>query len=596
MKYAPPPDLTSNNEKPYSNPAVQTFFPDQNVSASPSILNPYQSDGSQNSSSSVQQSNFSLEKSLISERNSPYNSFRSSPVAGAAPYNPSTNPFTNQNPFVDNSAALTQVTSKSAPPRAPEPATSQNIPANISFAERLLPSNQDLLSTLPNLDKPEAVLKNPNELNSPEKISKNNTFNTSAESVIKSSLISSETTETTFSPISAVKVTEKLEHLLAEQKGDPSGEAISKLAEVNKITAAAELARSPSETLQATNESIDKLYEIKLNDTEVKTTQSGNDTWSDVFLGQEPTTQSVTSSEVHTADNNSVLTDTKTDKSNAHPSRQLGQVPPTFASISVFDVKPADQKSSLNYVPPSSLSQQTSFYPPPAPQPATAFIEAHSVSTAKPDQFSNFQNKSISFSPDQTVIDAPKNQLQETSAFNSKSIVSTSSIPPPIDSTAPVPVWNADQSSQQQALNSASNQSVYTAHSSHIYTAPNQPPLPSPIFYNPTQFANELSKQPAFSHTYNQHPPQQQSYQNPHFYGSISGQQQLYATPENNSAYPPTVSMTTTVPEPTGSATLSPVQMSVNSPTNRSTPDTVPLSFQNLVRSCRFHIFVLHIY
>jgi len=42
--------------------------------------------------------------------------------------------------------------------------------------------------------------------------------------------------------------------------------------------------------------------------------------------------------------------------------------------------------------------------------------------------------------------------------------------------------------------------------------------------------------------------------------------------------------MTTSVPEPTGSATLSPVQMSINSPPNRTTPDTVPPSFQNWVR------------
>ncbi|XP_012230482.1 uncharacterized protein [Linepithema humile] len=581
MKYAPPPDLTSNNAKPYSNPAVQTFFPNQNVSASPSILNPYQSDGSQDSSSSVQQPNSSLEKSLTLERNiSPYSSFRSSPVAGVV-HNPSTNPFANQNPFSDNFSTPTQIASKSLsraiPPRAPEPATPQNTPANVSFPG--LSPSQDLLPILPNSDKPEAALKAPNQLNLPEEVSKNNTFDTSVESVIKPTLISGEI-ETTFAPISAAKVTEKLEHLLVEQKEDPSGEATSRasLEVINKITSAAESAKSlkpQSETLQATNESIDKLYEIKLNDTEVKTAQSGSDTWSDVFLGQEPATQSVTSSEVHTADNNSVLTDTKADKSDAHPSRQLYQAPPIFASISAFDVKPADQKSSLNYVPPIPLSQQTNFYPPP-PQSATAFVEAHCVSAPKADQFSNpsYQDKNASF--DQTVIDAAKNQLQETSAFNSKAIVSTSSIP--IDSTACMSVWSADQSSQQQVLNSASNQSAY---SSQIYTAPSQPPQPPPIFYNPTQFANELPTQSAFPQTYNQHSPQQQSYQNPHFYGSTSGQQQFYTTPENNSAYPSAVSMATTVPEPTGSATLNPVQMSVNSPTNRSTPDTVPPSFQN---------------
>ncbi|XP_012539390.1 uncharacterized protein LOC105838396 isoform X2 [Monomorium pharaonis] len=580
IKYAPPPDLTSN-VNPYSNPALQTFLPTQNISAPPTILNPYESEGlAQNNNSSVQQaSSEQFPKSEQLSRNSSlHNSFRSSPVTTGASCNTSVT-STNQNPFFESSSASAQFPSSSSrpiPARILEPATPQNTPANVSFPGFAPYVNRDL-PPISNFDKEITALKNSNQLNSPPEFSKGGTIETTTESAYKPTLIPGET-ETTFAPISAAKVTEKLEHLLAEQQENSSSVAATEaLAEVDEITSsvATELTKSfksQSDALKATNEIIDKPHEATLNNVQGKAAQSGSDTWSDVFLGQEPA-QSVICPEVHTADNNPIVTDLQT-KSNAHPSQQHYQVQSISMPSSTFYIdKPAEQKSSLNYVSPIQLPQQVpssvDFYnlPKSTEQSASVFFEP-----AKSNQFSSFslQEKNANSPFGQPVVNVTNNPppAQENSAFSSKAI----------DSATHVPFWNADQSSQTQ-LNVTSNQPAYTTPNQSVYTAPIQ--QPAPTFYNPAQFANELPKQSTFPHTYDQQSLQQQSCQNPSFYGN-SGLQQPYAIPSNNTGYPsPAVSMTTSVPEPTGSATLSPVQMSVNSPTNRTTPDTIPPSFQN---------------
>lgn len=585
MKYAPPPDLTSNNASPYTNPTFQTFLPTQNVSAPPTILNPYESEGlAQSNNSSVQQISFLSEQLPISEqlsRNSSlHNSFRSSPVATGTSYNPSVTP-TNQNSFFESSSVSAPIASSSRPipARVLEPATPQNTPANVSFPGFASYANRDLLPTS-NFDK-EIVLKNSNQLNSPSEFLKGNILETTTEFVYKPTLISGET-EATFTPISAAKVTEKLEHLLAEQQENSSSITTPKVSsEVDEITSsvATELTKSfesQSDVLKATNEIIDKSHEAKLNDVQGKAAQPGSDTWSDVFLGQEPTAQSAICPEIHTTDNNPIITDLQTAKS--HPPQQHYQVQSISMPSSTFYIdKPAEQKSSLNYVSPVQLPQQNDFYslPKPTEQSASVFFES-----TKPNLFPSFssQERNTNSPFRQSLVSATNNlpPAPENSAFSSKAIDS-----------AHVPFWNADQSSQSQVLNAASSQQAYTTPSQPIHTTPIQ--QSAPVFYNPAQFANEQPKQSTFPHTYDQRSPQQQLYQTPSFYESSSGLQQPYAIPENNiannTAYPsPAVSMAASVPEPTGSATLSPVQMSINSPTNRITPDTVPPSFQNLVR------------
>lgn len=596
MKYAPPPDLTSNNAKPYSSPS--TFFPAQSISAPSTILNPYVSEGSLQGSTpssnlGAQQISSSTEQlpssEQLSRNSSLHSSFRSSPVPTGTAYNSSVT-SANQNQFTETSSisAPPQFASSSRPipARVLEPATPQNTPANVSFPGFVPYVNRDLPAS--NWDKDVAVFKNPSQLNLSSEFPKNSfVVEPTAESASKPSLISGQI-DTSFTPISAAKVTEKLEHLLAEQQEDSLCEAAPEVSsEVDKNTTgvAAESARSTqfeTQTLQTSDEPIDRSCDIKSNDNQEKaiSSESKSNTWSDVFLGQEPTTQSAICPEVHTADNNPVVTDIQAVKPNAHPPQQsqLYQAQPISIPSSTFCTnKSADQKSNLNYVSPfpqQSLQQQGSFYNPPNPteQSANVFLES-----TKPDRFRHLQshegnanapfghpitegikshesNANASFGHPITEALNNSQQFRETSAFSSAGINPATNIPD---------LWSADQSSQQQVLNTTFDQSVYTVTSQSTSQAP--------AFYNPTQFAKELPKQSIFPHTYDQHSVQQQPYQNPHFYGNTSGLQ-------------PAVSMVTTVPEPTGSATLSPVQMSVNSPTNRTTPDTVPPSFQSWVR------------
>jgi len=447
-----------------------------------------------------------------------------------------------------------------------EPATPQNTPSNVSFPGFVPFVNRDLPAS--SLDKEIAAFKSSNQPNSLSEFPKGGIVELTAESASKPPLISGET-NATFTPISAAKVTEKLEHLLAEQQEGSLCETVpetpSKADEIASGVALTELTKSfEPQTPQTANESIDKSYEIKSSDAQGKVAESKSNTWSDVFLGQEPTTQSAISPEVHTADNNSIVTDIQAVKPNAHPPQQpqLYQAQPISMSSSTFCTnKPVEQKSSLNYV--SPFSQQSSFYnsPKPPEQSAGVFLEA------KPNQFINFQsqesNANAAFGQPITVTASNSQQLQDNFAFGSAGI----------NSTSHAPLWSADQSSQSQILNTAPNQP--------IYTAPSQ--TTAPVFYNPAQFASEPPKQSVFPPTHDQHSVQQ-SYQGPLFYGNTRSQQP-YVTESNTSYTSPVVSMVTAVPEPTGSATLSPVQMSVNSPTNRSTPDTVPSNFQNWVRS-----------
>jgi len=426
------------------------------------------------------------------------------------------------------------------------------------------------------LDKEIAAFKSSNQPNSLSDFSKGGIVELTAESATKLPLTSGEA-NATFTPISAAKVTEKLEHLLAEQQEGSLCEAVpetsSKADEIASSVALTELTKSfEPQTPQTINESIDKSCEIKSSDAQGKTAEPKSNTWSDVFLGQEPTTQSVICPEVHTADNNSIVTDIQAVKPNAHPPQQpqLYQAQPISMPSSTFCTnKPVEQKSSLNYV--SPFSQQSSFYnsPKSSERPAAVFLES-----AKPNQFINFQsqesNANAHFSQPITGTASNPQQLQDNFAFDSVGI----------NSTSHASLWSAEQSSQSQILNTAPNQP--------IYTTPSQ--TTTPVFYNPAQFASESPKQSIFPHTYDQHPAQ--SYQGPLFYGNTHSRlQQPYVTESNTAYASPVVSMVTTVPEPTGSATLSPVQMSVNSPTNRSTPDTVPASFQNWVRSFRMLLY-----
>lgn len=543
----------------------------------------------QGNNSSIQQTS-SLPEQLpkfeqLSGNSSLRSSFRPNPVATETTYNSSI-AFTAQNQFSESSSVSTpsqfvSSLSRPIPAQILEPATPRNTPANVSFPGFTPYVNRDILPAS-NLDKEVAAFRKPNQPKSLSEFPRDGIPETTTESAHKASLISEET-KATFTPISAAKVTEKLEHLLAEQKQDSpcvtTSEIFPKIDEISS-SVSTELTKSfeaQSETPLTTNEFIDESYKAKLNDVQEKTAQPGSDTWSDVFLGQEPAAESVICPEVHT-DNNPVVTDNQTAESNIHLPQQYFQLQSTsMPSTAVYADRPADQRSSLNYVPPVQLPQ-SSFYNPPKPteQSASVFFES-----TKPDGFLNFsQETNINPSYDQPstlIVDATKNsqQVQEKSVFNST-----------IDSTVHVPFWNAEQSSQSQVLNISASQPVYNV--------PSQ--SPTPTFYNPAQFTNELPKPLTFSHTYNQQSSQQQPYQNPSLYENTSGLQQSYIANEDNTAYSsPAVSMVTAIPEPTGSATLNPIQMSVNAPI-RTISDTVPPSFQNWVKICRAYYIRLYFF
>jgi len=536
----------------------------------------------QSSNLSVQQQISSSTEQLptseqLSRNSSLHSSFRSSPVPTGTVYNL----CANQNSFSESSLVSAPpqlaLSSRPIPTRVLEPATPQNTPCNVSFPGFVPFVNRDLPAS--SLDKEIAAFKSSNQPHSLSEFSKGGIVELTAESASKPPLISGET-NTTFTPISAAKITEKLEHLLAEQQEGSLCEAVpeasSKADEIASGVALTELTKSfEPQTPQTTNESIDKSCEIKSSDAQEKTAEPKSNTWSDVFLGQEPTTQSLICPEVHTADNNSIVTDIQAIKPNAHPPQQpqLYQAQPISMPSSTFCTnKSVDQKSSLNYV--SPFSQQSSFSgnsPKLSEQSAGVFLES-----AKPNQFINFQSQeskvNAPFNQPTTGTASNPQQLQDNFAFDSVGI----------NSTSHASLWSTDQSSQSQILNTAANQPIYTASSQTT----------APVFYNPAQFASEPPKQSVFPHTYDQHSAQQQSYQGPLFYGNTHSRlQQPYVTESNTAYASPVVSMVTAVPEPTGSATLSPVQMSVNSPTNRSTPDTVPPSFQNWVRSFRMVLY-----
>ena len=109
-----------------------------------------------------------------------------------------------------------------------------------------------------------------------------------------------------------------------------------------------------------------------------------------------------------------------------------------------------------------------------------------------------------------------------------------------------------------------------------------------PLFYNPAQFQDELPKQiPTYA------PPATATSQR--YFDNFTGSTHTsdITSGIGNFEFPTPPSMT--VLEPTGSATLNPVQMSINPLSGRAVTDGVPPSFQNLVNIpwiCKYFYFL----
>ncbi|XP_012139228.2 uncharacterized protein LOC100879519 isoform X2 [Megachile rotundata] len=405
---------------------------------------------------------------IISEPNSQQESFRSSPLTTGAAHS-ATDPSRKVTPqnltpadsvFLSKKSRVSLSSTEPIPFSFPEPTTPQNTPANVSFlGYDGYTSRQE-----------------PSGFNSEKEA---NNSSTRANSILKDKVTRS-TAETkpsvTFGPVSAVQVSEKLEHLLAEQKED-----LSKL-----------------------DRNEDQLASVvKPDDTREKGDSSKSDTSSDVTVKQEPTSGPQESSAVHE----------KIDASQSH-----GISSQYFQTQSLASDFFADQKPNLN-----TFGDPRAFT-----QPVSSFFNA----------------------PGSTNVDltSSRNDLHQVSLTTSVASAFVNQVPVGRN------IWDSNQVPTVETCSSS------------------QPPL----FYNPAQFHNELQNYLSTNQSYG--PPVVNPAQG--YFDNLSGSAQDIPGGISSAFLPASVVMST-IPEPTGSATLSPVQMSINPLAGRTSTDGTFSSFQN---------------
>ncbi|KZC15152.1 SEC23-interacting protein [Dufourea novaeangliae] len=550
LKYAPPPDLTSSTSKQYTAPAVQPLFTPQ-TAVPPAIFNPnefivplqtYQPVETPISTNSPSVP-FSTSEEL-SQGNSLQESFRSSPVTVGTPR--SVTPKSPNSGYesvpLNGKPGVLHSLSRAIPSQLLEPATPQNTPANISFAGFDLYANQQDFLTF-NPEKESTGARNtPSQVDA--QVSKANILVPTIE--VKPSV--------SFTPISAVQVSEKLEHLLAEQEEDSLNTASDVPIKSDESTGGNQIIVTSEETTS--------------NDTEKESNFSKLGSLSDVLLTQEDSVllrstvvapkQPAADEEINAAKSHAV--------SSSVPSfQQYFQTQPFELSSSFLtDIsrqQKSKQKSSLNYIPAEvPIQDSSSDQPQLFAQPASSFFSSSDDS----NHFPTPQYKEISTNVG-VVAATPKNDLHQSSSNDFFNLNYNN--PPP---TVSQPFWDTNSTIHTGIATATCSASVQSA--------------PPPLLYNPTQFQNELHK-PATSR---QHPyispfGQPTANQTQHYFDSFPGPTQTYDTPiASNNIFHPAPSVMTTVPEPTGSATLNPVQMSINPLGGRSTTDSLPPSFQNL--------------
>ncbi|XP_033194388.2 uncharacterized protein LOC117159022 isoform X2 [Bombus vancouverensis nearcticus] len=547
LKYAPPPDLTSNASKQYSAPVTQPLAI-SNI-ATPNIFNPNESiapvPSYQPVETSISTNSPSLQRSTpeyLSQANSLQESFRSSPVAATVPYS-STGTSRSVTPQNQNSGSETVPvvdrpnvplsSARTIPLQVPEPITPQNTPANVSYyAFDAYAGQRDFPPKTVNLEKEPVVAKS--QTDSPLPILKDSTVRPSAEA--KPSV--------TFAPVSAVQVSEKLEHLLAERKEDSPDLPTETPTKVEESAKQCEIAES--------------FDDVNLTSAEDKYELPKSDALSNAFVRQEASEAiqpTVPSQEVHTDLEKFDAPQSHGVPSNVQPPQQYYQ-PQSFASSGdVFVGKLPDQRLSSS----AAVASVASTFPDPSnnfAQSASSFFATPKEDTSS---FSTFQYKEHSTNAPVDVLYL-ENDLQQVSFGSS---IDSSLVSPSIP-VAQSP-WDGNQISQTviATCNASAQQ-------------PQQP-----LFYNPAQF-QELPQYAPASHLYA--PPVQNITTNHahHYFDNFAGPTKTYnITSGIGIEFPTTSSVTTTVPEPTGSATLNPVQMSVNPLGGRDNADGVS-NIQNL--------------
>lgn len=490
LKYAPPPDLTSNAPKQYSVTSAPVFPPQ--ASAPPSqFFNP---------NTSLQTENFNLPTSQIStgppsgQESAVQSSFSNSP--SVTPFSTSSFSTLNQNPPIYSSNAPPRIGSFSSQPEAipariPEPLTPQNTPAGTGFSGFVAYDKQSPFvypGSGINYSGPAFE-----PINSEQKkdFCFNSEVNKNSATVINN--------DKTFTPISAAKVTEKLEHLIAEQKEELSIQKSSdSSSEVSEITSRILLE--------------DKLPDQNRDFTDLTST----------FDTDQSSKSAETLTEIDLNTTISEIPLSGTEQSFSVDSIQ------NSSTVSFFS---DDRNSTLNQIP---------------------LAESSRIQTLIPTQSTlynplAYQNQSAS-----PLISVDQNLQSEASNASNDPL-----------GHVPHSSFNIGQSSQPTVLNP-----IYGG-TSH----------PAPTFYNPNQFSNQFDQA-----------------KNDPFASLSFSQQDIKSLNDNIANVDVTCGLSSssainTPPQSTGTATLNPIQTSVN-PMSRVTQGTVPPSLENLVS----HKFVISQY
>ncbi|XP_033209663.1 SEC23-interacting protein isoform X2 [Belonocnema kinseyi] len=475
LKYAPPPDLTSSAPKQYQVPSSQPFSP-QTSALPPHFLNPNVPVQTENYSHQVSTGPSSGPGSSIQ---SP---FSNSPVV--TPFSSTANLQTfNQTPTY----------SLNAPPRIGSFASSpENIPGR--FPETLTPQNTPAATSYPGFS---AYEKQSSFGFSGTGISYPASAFNSIHTEERKEPPTITTDEKTFTPISAAKVSQKLENFIAEQEEEFLTQKLNDFSsEVSDIT---------SQILLKETKTPEEPRELK------KTV--GN---FDGNQNREKTVEPLTEIDLNAPLSEIPLSGVDGKDPNVNPSS-------TFSAVSFFSEGNANQNSSLNQLPPAEGPEFPTFYNP-----------------------LDYQNQNTS-----TLLAVSLASVQHQS-FHTEGSTSNSTSSDPVGNV-PYSSWNIDQA------NSAVLNPVYGG-----------PVHPAPSFYNPNQFANQNSKplsDPFGTSTF----PKTEA-------GSLSD---CLPPVDVTSGYYSLPTISSVIPEPTGKATLSPVQTSVN-PLNKVTQGTVPQSLENL--------------
>ncbi|XP_054005180.1 SEC23-interacting protein isoform X3 [Hylaeus anthracinus] len=558
LKYAPPPDLTTSTSKQYSASPVPSLFTPPSVVTS-TIFNPnvpvVSAPSHQLIDNPISTNPSSLQHSTpeqLSQDNSLQVSVRSSPIATGVPCSStgtprSVTPQSQTSGFesvpLSGKSGLFVSTSRPIPSKVLEPATPQNTPANVSFSGFDLYANYpDHLTTL-NSGKGAAATGNRVATSSNQAVSHILQENIVAPSVeVKAN--------STFAPISAVQVTEKLEHLLAEQKEDSTNLPAGITTKPDESTTEAQVVETPKDT--------------KSNDTEGKSELVKSDSVTDTITRQvsEPLHPPIVRQGPYTA-NESIDTSQSHGVSSYIPSfQQYFQAQPSASGTDFFAEKPpTQQKPSLSYTT-AEVSVPTTFSDPlkAFAQPASSFFDLSGINSplSPPQHKENIANAHA----DLATAPSIKNSQQSPSGTSLLSNLSSAFVPVSQAS------WDINKTPQAETANATCSATIQAV---------------PPMLYNPAQFQNDFYKPSSVRHPYISPFAQPAASQAQQYFENLPGSVQVHDTAGGNSnIFLPTSPATTIVPEPTGSATLSPVQMSINPLSGRPSLDTVPRSFQNL--------------